>query len=407
MTERPLIFRNLNFSLVWLSQILSQSGTRMYQIVIMWWILNHVPPEEAGTKSAIFLIVCALPPILLTKVVGRIIDRSKSKKVLIVAELLASVVIGSVGILMFTDRLTLPLLYASGFLAACAQSFVDPTLPKSVPELVEADDVEKAVAFETSTQSFANFAGAVFGAMIIGWLGYMGCVALNFVSYLASALLTSRAKFSHVTPSAATEETPTKQISGWQILDDMPFIKRILIVFAVANFFITPIFLALPLYTKNVLNETAVRLAAFEAAMWCGLILGAFTSDKTPERWNLVSIASSCIGVFGVCLMLSGVVVHSWLFGSALFISGFVMGINNVKFVTLFQKTVPDDRKGRFFALMQAVLTFTFPVSFLLFGVLTDRMNVQAILLIQGGGLVVLAAFLYSSSRQITAERTA
>jgi MFS family permease len=394
----------------------------MYQIVIMWWILNHVPAEQAGTKTAIFLILCALPPILLMKVIGRIIERAKSKTVFVTAEVLASTVVATVGVLMYTDQLTLTALYISGFLGACCQSFVDPTLPKSVPELVEAKDVEKAVAFETSTQSFANFGGAVFGAMIIGWLGFLGCVVLNFMSYLLSALLTSMATFNakaatsgvarhpelsegskDVSPAAQHDEGP----SGWAILNDLPFIKRILLVFAVANFFITPLFLALPIYTKNVLNETAVGLATFEAAMWCGLILGAMISDRVPERWNLVSIAGSCLGIFSICLLLPGLIASSVLFGAVLFTAGFVMGINNVKFVTLFQKTVPDERKGRFFSLMQAMLTFTFPVSFLLFGILADHMSVQAIMLIQGTGLLLLSVYLYSSSKQISAESIA
>jgi MFS family permease len=413
MSERPLIFRNRSFSLVWLSQVFSQSGTRMYQIVIMWWILNHVPAEEAGTKTAIFLILCALPPILLMKVIGRIIEGAKSKTVFVTAEILASTVIATVGALMYTDQLTLTALYISGFLGACCQSFVDPTLPKSVPELVEPNDVEKAVAFETSTQSFANFGGAVFGAMIIGWLGFLGCVVLNFASYLLSALLTSMATFKAKAAASDAARHPERSEgsapadggpSGWAILNDLPFIKRILLVFAVANFFITPLFLALPIYTKNVLSETAVGLATFEAAMWCGLILGAMISDRVPERWNLVSIAGSCLGIFSICLFLPGLIAASVLFGSALFTAGFVMGINNVKFVTLFQKTVPDDRKGRFFSLMQAMLTFTFPVSFLLFGILADHMSVQAIMLIQGTGLLLLSGYLFSSAKEIGVE---
>ncbi|MGE0171274.1 MAG: MFS transporter [Oligoflexales bacterium] len=395
MTELPLILRNKNFLLVWLGQVLSQSGTRMYQIVILWWILNHVSPEESGTKTAIFLMVCALPSILFMKVIGKIIDRHKSKHLLVAAETAASCVIALVGYLMYTDQLTVNILYASGFVTACLQGFVDPTLPKSVPELVAEKDVEKAVAFETSTQSLASFAGAVFGAMLVGTLGYIGCVALNVLSYLLSAGFTSQARFATLDPSPQTTDSSNQ--SGWAILDSLPFIKKILFVFAAANFFINPLFLALPIYTKNRLNGSASDLASFEASLWLGLIAGAFASEKIPIKWSLISIASVCIATVSACLAIQGVLASTLIFSVALFLSGLAMGINNVKFVTLFQRSVPDEVKGRFFSVMQALLTFTFPISFLIFGIMIDRFNIQTIFLVQGAGLLALAGYLFLS----------
>jgi MFS family permease len=400
MAERPLVLRNRNFCLVWLGQVLSQSGTRMYQIVILWWILNHVSVEEAGTKTAIFMMLCALPSILFMKIIGKVIDRHQSKYIFVIAETAASLVIAAVGYLMYADQLTVETLYVSGFLTACLQSFVDPTLPKSVPELVDEADVEKAVAFETSTQSLANFGGAVFGAMLVGTIGYVGCVVLNVASYLISAVLTSQAKFRY-TPAALHAEAAIEQ-GGWAVLANLPFIKKILFVFAAANFFVNPLFLALPIYTKNILGGTASHLASFEASLWIGLIAGAAASDKVPLRFALTSIASACIGIMALCLALPGIFENNNLFMGALFISGLVMGINNVKFVTLFQKAVPDEVKGRFFAVMQALLTFTFPISFLVFGVMIDRLNVQTIFLVQGAGLLVLAVYLTLSGRSET-----
>jgi hypothetical protein len=34
------IFRNRNFLLLWLSQVISQAGSKMFQIGIFWWILS-------------------------------------------------------------------------------------------------------------------------------------------------------------------------------------------------------------------------------------------------------------------------------------------------------------------------------------------------------------------------------
>jgi hypothetical protein len=68
-----------------------------------------------------------------------------------------------------------------------------------------------------------------------------------------------------------------------------------------------------------------------------------------------------------------------------------VLGINNVKFVTLFQKVVEPSSKGSFFALMSAIISFTFPVAFLLFGALADRLPVTYLCATQGAGIMLVA----------------
>ena len=49
------------------------------------------------------------------------------------------------------------MVFIVGAIIAICQAFIAPTLAKCVPELVDKEDIEGAVAFETSTQSMANF----------------------------------------------------------------------------------------------------------------------------------------------------------------------------------------------------------------------------------------------------------
>lgn len=36
----PLLLRNRNFALVWFGQVLSQGGSRIYQIGLLWWLVG-------------------------------------------------------------------------------------------------------------------------------------------------------------------------------------------------------------------------------------------------------------------------------------------------------------------------------------------------------------------------------
>jgi hypothetical protein len=96
---------------------------------------------------------------------------------------------------------------------------------------------------------------------------------------------------------------------------------------------------------------------------------------------------------------LPGLVVHAALFGAALFCAGCCVGVNNVKFLALFQERVRPDIKGRFFALMQALLGFTFPAAFFLFGLLAELMAPPRVCIVQALGVLALSIYFLGLSR--------
>jgi hypothetical protein len=88
-----------------------------------------------------------------------------------------------------------------------------------------------------------------------------------------------------------------------------------------------------------------------------------------------------------------------------LFLAGAALGVNNVKFMAFFQETVAPELKGRFFALMQAVIGFTFPIAYFFFGALTDYLRPSDVCLIQGAGVVSLAIYFLSLAREESPAR--
>ena len=54
---------------------------------------------------------------------------------------------------------------------------------------------------------------------------------------------------------------------------------------------------------------------------------------------------------------------------------------------------VAPEIKGRFFALMQALIGFTFPIAYFAFGALTDYIPPPKVCLLQGAGVVVLSLY--------------
>lgn len=390
MNAFSLAQRNPNFILIWIGQILSQSGARVYQMAIIWWILGHAL-EDGGTWTGAFMVMTALPSILFVKAIGRMIDKLKSQTILVRADLLSSILIAAVALLLYKDLMALPLALLVGLLGASLQAFIDPTLNKALAEVIAKEDFEKGLSLLASTQSLANFSGAVLGALLIDHLGFSGTALLAGVGYFISSLASQLAKFSYV-PSEMKDEQKT----GWAILNEYPLIKKLLIGFGLVNFFSTPTLVVLPVYTKKVLMGTATVLGGLEAALWIGLLIGSLISASFLPKQNRILVGAGCIAVFGLALAVPGFIVNPYIYGFALAVAGLALGINNVKFVSLFQESVAPELKGRFFALMQALIGFTFPIAYFLFGALTDIISPMTVCLIQGTGVVLLAFYFLS-----------
>jgi len=180
----------------------------------------------------------------------------------------------------------------------------------------------------------------------------------------------------------------------------MPLLAKILIGFGFINFFATPTLIVLPLYIKNTLHGSASLLGFLEASLWVGLITGTFSSKYFNFEESTLKLGGYCLVLFGLSLLLPGFVVNQTVYIVCLFATGFTLGLNNVKFISLFQKIVPDSLKGRFFAILQAVIGFTFPISFFLFGFLGDILSAPQLCIIQGFGVTSLAFVYFYLAKQ-------
>ena len=391
LTQRaPLILRNRNMFLIWSGQVLSQIGTRMYQIALAWWIVST---GGGGKEVGLFMVAGALPALLFVKIIGRVVDHRRSRSVLIACDLGAFAVTFLVVLLFRAERLGLAGACVAGFCLALAQAFFDPALSKAVAEAAAAEDLEAAVAFQSSTQSLASFTGAMAGALLIDRIGILGVIVLNALSFLVSAGANLCLDLRSAPRPCAKPDEDTPSV--WAALGDTPWLKKVLLGFGCVNFFLTPILVVLPLYVKISLGGTATWLGVLEAAIWLGILAGTFGSKRfsTDSVPGVLRLGAACMLLLGASLILPGVFVHAGIFFVALFCAGCCVGVNNVKFVTLFQERVRPELKGRFFALMQALLSFTFPAAFFIFGLLAEIMAPPKVCLIQAFGVLALSGY--------------
>ncbi|AEW98563.1 MFS transporter [Streptantibioticus cattleyicolor] len=394
----PVVLRNRSFGSVWAAQVLTQGAGRMFQVGAVWWLVGYAAGEHRGLDSGLFLMAGTLPPVALAPVVARIVARRSHRAVLAVSASAAGLV--AAGMAGWTYAATPPVaaVYAAGLALASCQAVFDPCLTTSVPELVADADIEAATGFELSTQSLAGLAGGLLGPLLVDACGIAGVVAGSAGAYLLAGALLSATRFPHrATPTGA--DGPADQADGRAarplraVLAGLPFIRRVLLCFAAANVFTTAVYVVMPLYTHDVLHSTGSTVASLEAALGAGTLIGSFTGARVPGRPT--AIGAACLLLTGAALALPAAVPGRIAAPAALVVAGWCVGVIGVRFVALFQRLVPAADKPGFFAVMQALLGATFPVSSLLFGALGDHVPARALCLLQGVGLLPVAVALW------------
>ncbi len=392
--------QSIDFFFLWLGQVLSQGGLRISQIAILWWIVSQ-HSTAPGFWSASFLVAASLPPLLFVSLIGKIVDRVPSRFILLLCDFIAFLTL-SLFYLAFQFHFFSPWVALVGsFCVATCQAFVNPTLNKAVVRLVPRTDVPAAVSFLASTDSLANFGGAVAGAMLISILGISHVVGVSACGYGLSFGVNALIRYRYFPPLENEAKGP--KCGDGQSFRKQKILIQLIVLFGLINFFATPTLVILPLYTKFSLRAGASTLALLEAGLWAGILVGSFFSRKLLNWEHPLWNGLGCLMVFGLMMLIPGFFVQKEVFLVALTCAGFALGVNNVGFISLFQEVVLDSEKGQFFSALQAGVSFSFPVAFFSFGILADWLSPPQVLWIQGIGVFCVA--LLGFGRLLTQEK--
>ncbi|MFE2549287.1 MFS transporter [Streptomyces sp. NPDC059355] len=394
----PLVLRNRAFGTVWLGQVLTQAGVRMFQVGISWWLISEAVSGDGGFAAGLFMAVSTLPAVVLAPLVARAIARFAHRSLLRTAAAGAGAAAAALAVWAGASDLPVAAAYGAALALATCQAFFDPCLTTSVPELVDDADIEAATGFELSTQSLASLGGALLGAVVVDAAGVAGLATGCAAAYATAALLIATVRFRTTAPpdgdapsgaAGAASEQGAPRRTLRRLLGSMPYVRGILLCFTAANLFTTAVFVVMPLYTASVLHGGGGTVALLEASLGVGTLIGSFTGARMPGRPAVVGTA--CLGAMAAALAVPGLIAARPVIAGSLLLTGWCVGVIGVRFVALFQRLVPAADKPAFFAVMQAVLGATFPVASLLFGFLGDHLSARTLCLIQAAGLVPAA----------------
>ncbi len=302
-----------------------------------------------ATGSAFDLALIGLfqiiPIFLFTLPAGWVADNFSRRTILLLSSTLQIVILIVIALIMNQEELNKWYLYGALIILAIGRAFFAPAIQSALPNIVKAEDLNKAVALVSSSWNLALTLGPFIAGFLIAWLDkdfYWLLLIFGVFNIVGFSLLPDFKKRS---------DKPTINLTD--ILGGVAYLRRSPEVLGsmVVDLFIVllgSVMAILPVFVKDVLNagpEVLGLLRAMPAvgATLVGIIL---TRRQEPIKQNGRALFIALF-IFSSSIVLFATVHIVWVAAVALFIYGASDMISVVLRSSIVQICTPDKLRGR------------------------------------------------------------
>jgi MFS family permease len=361
------------FFIIWAGQFFSMTGSFMSSFALGIWAWEQTGSAQALAMVGVFTYA---PLLIMTPLVGVLVDRWNRKLVMMLSDLGAALASLLIFLLFRADALEIWHIYAATAFASAFQAFQWPAYSASVTLMVPKEHYSRASGFISMVESSSNILGPILAGALIGGLGVGGILLADLLTFLlaiGSLLLVAIPQ-----PERAPEDlTPSR---FWQ---DLTFGFRYIfmrdgllglqLVFFGANF-MTVIGWAVvsPMVLARTGGDTAllglVQSLAAVGGLVGSLVLAAWGGPRRLIYGVLLGwLLNGLLGRF-----LMGITESHILWMVSAFLLAFFMPMVNGCNQAIWQRKVAPELQGRVFSVRRFIAQLTIPISMALSGWLAD-----------------------------------
>jgi MFS family permease len=445
-SPRRSLWRNPDFSKLWVASTISLFGTQVSQLAIP--VIAVLILEAPAFQVALLGTFEFLPFLLFTLPAGVWVDRLPRRRILISGDLGRAVLLATIPIAYAFNALTIWQLYVVGFLVGICTVFFDVADQSYLPTVLERDELIDGNGKLQAAASTAQLLGPPTGGGVVALLTAPFAVILDAISYVVSALLIFAIRRQERTaPSAdpgaeavgassagmeGTLESPTGAASvaaessvaseteqasvrrevaeGLRFVLGHRYLRNIAATTGSSNLFTNILFAIFPVFAYVNLSLTPDTVGLIGGAFGAGALLGAMIAGRVGERLGIghAIVASILVGSAGnLAFPLATHDTALWLIGGGGFFGGMASVVYNVNQVSLRQAICPERMLGRMNATMRFLVWGTIPIGQIIGGLIasafpTPTAGVHAAIWVGAvGGMVAFLPVFFSPVRSL------
>jgi MFS family permease len=375
-----VVLRNRDFSKLWLGQLISNVGSSVGSLALLFYAFALTGSELAMAGLAMMQI---LPMVLFSGLIGVYIDRWDRKKVMIAADIVRAVATFLYPFVALFPSFVSPLtwLYILAFVYATSNAFFFPARSASIPRLVEREDLVTANSLSQMTFQMVSLIFTPLGGAL------MALVAPDyFIGFLidASTFIVSGIVLVTIKTSLVPEKVPdTDRSFTREMREAVGLIRRnsivsfLLLIFTalmllggMLNAVIVPFFQG-----ELVFDEFFFSLLMSGSAV-SGVIAAAILGQKSEIKrpFFLMMLAMVVVGI--TFSLLSFVAAGDFLF--ALLLMSVVGAVNvaiGVPNAAIMQEIIEDKMRGKVFSFQSVMINTAQLTGMAIAGVWAESVN--------------------------------
>ncbi len=384
---------NKDFILLLQGNLVSSIGDLMYSVAIGFWVYSKT---ESSTLMGIMSSISMFVTMFLSPFTGNIVDKCNRKWILVGVDIIQGLMMLTIGVLAFMDRLSVPGVLIVAFVAAFGSVFYSPSASTLMIDIIPRDDMVRGQSIFSSTNSFISMVGTAFSGVVVAFFGVPTIVVINGLSNLYSAVTEL---FIHV-PKTVQQGTPVTvkgvlrdSVSAVKTIFSERFLRLFIPSALILNFLGGgTLSMAQPFILQRgfpVENYGYLMSVYTVAQLICVVLLGIIKLSPKVRFWALALGFTLSVPLMTIGYCATNFVVMCVF----IFLGAFCNCAGNTIFNASLMLALPEENRGAILGFIQSACTGGIALSTLLYGVLGDIFPLYIVFV--SGGLLSLAPMLY------------
>jgi MFS family permease len=373
------LYRSPAFVVYWSARTLSFVGTGITVVVlpVLVYGLTGSPAAVASLTA-----VQAAPYLVFGLLAGAMADRLNRKKMMVVCDAAAALLLAAVPIMAALHQLVLAQLFLVALGIGTAFVWFDAANFGALPALVNRDQLPAAISLLEASGTTALLIGPTLGGALLAFMAPPYALGFDAASYLASAVLLASIRRPFARP--AHQEGPRKRIrhdiaEGLRYLGCQPVIRALTLSIFCACLSWGGTFSLLVVYAHRALHLThaGTGIGLLYSAGELGSLIGAVLVPKLIKHLPVgplmaVFLAANVAGL----VLLSAAPSYAW---GLLFLCGYELAYVVVLMtgITVRQMLTPDHLQSRVNTAGRLIGYAGQPVGAILGGVLAELLPIR------------------------------
>ena len=406
--EFLIVLRRRDYRRYWLGLVASVTSQQAL-LTAQGWLVYDITGEEVAL--GLVAAAQAIPAIVFNLVAGALADRLDPRRLILLGEGFAAIVIVVLATLVLVERIEVWHILVSAFLIGISTSLDQPARRVIWPALIERRQFMFATALNqgvwNGTRVFAPMVAAVPIAVIGGITGDFRLGAAVAFYLIAAGFATMAIVI--MTIALPEMRRATGQTVLHDIGDGLAFVARhriflllLMMSFAIGYFGLSYQWL-LPAFAVDVLGLGPEGLGLLQTASGVGGLIGIFLSASYGQQQSRALMLGGGAGLLGASVLvfgLNGAMQWYWLALAMAALSGGFYAIFQTASNTLLNLLVPMEYRGRVMGL-RGVMWSLAPLGALQAGFVASYTSTPFAITLGGGAVIAVTILAFVFSGQI------